>query len=572
MNRILKFFLITILCGALFFCLGEPCRLFLKLSETTEVRPVCAFPLIFGITFGFFGTFGCAVGNLISDIISGYSLPICVLGFIIQIAYGYIPVIVYKHMRRNDENKYQLDCVYKLGQYLLLIIFDSIFCAFMIFGVVHFFYGTPLFCLGFFNTFCNQLIFFIIIGIPYLCISSVIAQWRKNRKNSGNEVISISLNEKFILYFLGFSILISIMASMGAYQIFLPKHGNNPMVFWSYVYFVCAGALFFSLCPSIVFLFYMEKNISKPLERLSSTAKSFGKENDIHLEIEKILMKCRKYLYFTTEIGDLARSYTKMAQELENYVDTLSKATAEREKNATQLKIATDIQLGVLPKPVFLDEIDLYATMKPAYEVGGDFYDFFKIDDSHLAVVIADVSGKGVPAALFMMASKIILGNNLKNGLSPSEALTNANQELCENNPAEMFVTCFCGVLDLTTNIFTFANAGHEKPAIYRNGENFNLEKINSGFVLGGLPGIKYKQEELQLEKGDVIFTYTDGIPEATNSKNEEFGKERLISTLNASKNAPLETIATDILKAVSDFNDTAPQFDDITMLMFRIK
>ncbi|MBQ0051970.1 MAG: SpoIIE family protein phosphatase [Treponema sp.] len=572
MKKYLKYFLITVLCCAIFFFLGEPFRNFLKLSETTEVRPTSAFPLVFGIAFGIWGTLGCAIGNLIADISSGYPPIVFIPGFFIQILYGYLPALLYRYLRRHDNNKLQLDRVYKIIQFLLLSLVDSLFCAFMIWGLTHLIFGSPVFGLGFWNTFFNQMIFFIVIGIPFMCFVSVKKQNRENRILKDKTYIFFSINEKMILFFLGFSIIISVMASVAGYYIFYPKYGSDPITLWSYVYFVCGSALFLCLCPSLIFLHYVEKNVSTPLERLSTTAKNFGRESDIHLEIEKILMKCSKYLMFSTEIGDLSRSYSIMATELGEYVDNLSAATAEKEKNATQLKIATEIQLGALPAPLVFADLDLYATMKPALEVGGDFYDFFMIDDRHLAVVVADVSGKGVPAALFMMVSKIILKKNLKMGLSPAEALTTTNQELCEKNPAEMFVTCFCGVLDLDSKLFTYANAGHEKPAIARNGGVFELEKINSGFVLGGMDGIKYKQGEIQLEKGDIMFNYTDGIPEAMSPRNEEFGNDRLLQTLNASRDKTLSEIAEDMFKAIETFNDTAPQFDDITMLMFKIK
>lgn len=574
-NKYLKYLLITTVCAAVFFFVGEPFRDFLKLSETTEVRPASAFPLVFGIAFGFFGTLGCGIGNLIADILCDYTPDVYIPGFFIQLLYGYLPVLIYNYWRRNEKNKFQLNRVYKIFQFLILIFVDSFFAAIMVWITVHIAFGSPVFGLGFWNTFFNQIIFFIVIGIPFMCLASVMKQTRDNRINNKNDhktYILFSLNEKMILFFLSFSIIISIAASIAAYYIFFPEYGSDPITLWSYIYYVCGSALFICLCPSMIFLYYVEKNVSKPLEILSATVKDFGQENTITLEIEKIIAKCSEYLYFSTEIGDLARSYKSMATELETYVENLEAISAEKEKNSTQLKIATAIQLGALPKPCFFEEVDLYAAMKPALEVGGDFYDYFKIDDQHLAIVIADVSGKGVPAALFMMASKIILGKNLKTGLSPAEALTQTNQELCEKNPAEMFVTCFCGILDLETKVFTYANAGHEKPAISRNGSLFQLEKINSGFVLGGMEGIKYKQAEIQLTKGDMMFTYTDGIPEAINPSNEAFGNDRFIETLNKSKNESLSQIASNIFNTIESFNDTAPQFDDITMLMFRIR
>ncbi len=576
MNKYLKAFLITITCCAIFFLCGEPFRDILKLSEGTEVRPVAAFPLLFGIAFGFWGTFGCAIGNLISDYLGGYP-PICLFfGFLIQIAYGYLPALIFNYLRRHDQNKYRLNRVSKIVQYLVLILFDSLLSSYLVWTLIHFVFGPPEFGLGFWNTFFNQLIFFIILGIPALCLFSVIKQLVENKKKNldTHQFILFSLNEKFILFFVAFSIVISIIASIGAYFYFDEIYAEDPMHLWSYVYFMCGGSLFLALCPALIFLYFIERDVSKPLERMASSAKAFTKEDDIHLIIEKIIMKCQKYLYFSTEIGDMARSQKIMASELEDYVNNLAKITAEKENNATQLKIATNIQLGALPKPIEIKGADLYATMKPALEVGGDFYDFFMIDDNHLALVVADVSGKGVPAALFMMISKIILRKNLKNGMSPADAMTLTNQELCDNNPAEMFVTCLCGVLDLTTNVLIFANAGHEKPAIARKGEKFYLPNIKSGFVLGGMPGMKYKEFQVQLNPGDMLFTYTDGIPEAMSPSNEEFGNDRMLSVLNAAneKEKPLSEICDDMKKAIFDFNDTAPQFDDITMLLIKIR
>lgn len=573
-NRILKNLAIIVFCAALFYVLGEPFRAYLKLSPSTEVRPVCAFPYIFGIIFGFWGTFGCAIGNLISDIQNGYSWMSRVFGFMIQLIYGYIPAIIYNYLRRHDENKYRFDQVTKIYQYLLIITVDSFVCAALVWTLIHFDIGLPIFGLGFLNTLCNQFIFFIIVGIPMLSFYSIFLQNKKNKNSTDKKIVLFSLNEKFILFFISFSLIISILAGIAAYYIFFPVYMNKPMELWSYVFFTSGITLCILMIPSLLFLGYIEHNVSKPLERMSSSALNFGSEENINLEIEKIIMKCRKYVYFSTEIGDLARSYQSLAKELADYVTNLAKITAQEENTKTQLKIATDIQLGALPKPIQLENIELYASMKPALEVGGDFYDFFMIDEKHLAMVVADVSGKGVPAALFMMISKIILRKNLKVGMTPAEALTKTNQELCDNNPMDMFVTCLCGILDLDTYMLTFSNAGHEKPALAKKGQPFYFANIKSGMVLGGMPGIKYTDFQVQLGPGDIMFNYTDGIPEAMSPQNEEFGNDRLLEVLNKQdeKHKELEKICTDMKEAIVKFNDTAPQFDDITMLMFRIK
>ena len=236
----------------------------------------------------------------------------------------------------------------------------------------------------------------------------------------------------------------------------------------------------------------------------------------------------------------------------------------------TELNMATEIQASMLPSifPAFptRDEFDLYAKMDPAKEVGGDFYDFFMVDDNHLGVVIADVSGKGVPAALFMMISKTIVQNYAMLGLSPGEVLTKANDALCAQNKMDMFVTVWIGVLELSTGKMACASAGHEYPVLYR-GKKYELFKDKHGLVLGAMEGIPYREYELRLKEGDKIFVYTDGVPEATDSKAELFGLDRTVEALNSKPEAdPKETL--EIVRASVDaFVGGAEQFDDLTMV-----
>ena len=236
----------------------------------------------------------------------------------------------------------------------------------------------------------------------------------------------------------------------------------------------------------------------------------------------------------------------------------------------TELSMATEIQASMLPSifPAFpnRDEFDLYASMDPAKEVGGDFYDFFMIDDDHLGIVMADVSGKGVPAALFMMISKTVVQNFAKLGISAAETLYKANEALCVQNKMEMFVTTWIGILELSTGKMTCASAGHEYPAIYHNGK-YELFKDKHGFVLGGFDGAKYTDYEILLEKGDKIFVYTDGVPEATNINNELFGTDRMIDALNKDVQANPKQVLKNVRAAVDEFVATAEQFDDLTML-----
>ena len=204
--------------------------------------------------------------------------------------------------------------------------------------------------------------------------------------------------------------------------------------------------------------------------------------------------------------------------------------------------------------------------MEPAKEVGGDFYDFFMIDDDHLGIVIADVSGKGVPAALFMMISKTIIQNYAMLGINPAEVLQSANNSLCSQNKMEMFVTAWIGILELSTGRVKCANAGHEYPAICRDGK-FELLKDRHGLVLGGMESVRYTDYEIQLDKGDKIFIYTDGVTEATDKDNNLFGTDRMVDALNKDPKAAPEEVLKNVRASVDQFVGIAEQFDDLTML-----
>ena len=271
------------------------------------------------------------------------------------------------------------------------------------------------------------------------------------------------------------------------------------------------------------------------------------------------------------EIGDLAGSFNNMAASLKQHIENLTAVTAEKERIGAELDVATHIQKSMLPCifPAFPDrkEFDIYATMNPAKEVGGDFYDFFMVDDTHLAVVMADVSGKGVPAALFMVIGKTLIKDHTQPGKSLGEVFTDVNNMLCDSNSEGLFITAFEGVLDLVTGEFRYVNAGHEPPYLCKQGEGFEAYKIKAGFVLAGMEDLRYREGSLQLSPGDRIFLYTDGVTEATDGANQLYGSERLHRVLNANLDAGPETLLPAVKADVDQFVGDAPQFDDITML-----
>ena len=241
-----------------------------------------------------------------------------------------------------------------------------------------------------------------------------------------------------------------------------------------------------------------------------------------------------------------------------------------------ELEMAEKIQKDMLPNifPVFSekDEFDLYASMTTAREVGGDFYDFFMIDKDHLCLVIADVSGKGIPAAMFMMTAKTMIKDYALTKSSTSEIFTEVNERLCENNEAGMFATAWIGILDLRTMIMQFTNAGHNFPMIQRNGKPCEMLKKKHGLFLAGMEDVIYRQDEIELQSGDRLMLYTDGVTEAHNPKKELFGEDRLMNYLNGSTGEKGKTVLSGILNEVNTFSDNAGQFDDITMAILTIK
>lgn len=328
------------------------------------------------------------------------------------------------------------------------------------------------------------------------------------------------------------------------------------------------GAVLFVITTILILAITIAVNrtVVIPINKLSTAAERFVRDKkDGGGRVSAI---SQLHIRTGDEIEKLTDSIQKMEKEINSYLSDLSAITAERERISTELNIAAHIQSSMLPR-VFpkRKEFDIYATMTPAKEVGGDFYDFLFIDENRLAVVMADVSGKGVPAAMFMMISKLLIKSAAQSGLSPKEVLEKVNRQLCESNEAEMFVTVWLGILDIKTGRLCCANAGHEYPALRRRDGRFELYSDTHGFVLAGMDNMKYQEYELQLSEGDTIFVYTDGVTEATNAQQELYGTEGMLAALNKKMQVYGKELLDEVRKGIDRFVIDAPQFDDITML-----
>ena len=305
-----------------------------------------------------------------------------------------------------------------------------------------------------------------------------------------------------------------------------------------------------------------------PIKRVSDEASRFARENTKGEELGDVSR--------FEEIDTLSRSIDKMETDMVNYIENLTAYTAERERIGMELSFAKSIQHSSLPTkfPAFPDrtDFDIYAYMKPAREVGGDFYNFSLLDDDHLAMWIGDVSDKGVPAALFMMAINIVINNRASMGGTPAEIMAFVNNNNCEHNEANLFVTIWLGILEISTGRLTFVNAGHEEPALYRKGGSFELYKTKHNVAVGVFPDIEYTNYDIHLGSGDKIFVYTDGVPEATDMFNKLYTTGRMLEALNKCRDGSPQEILEGMNKSVKEFVGDRPQFDDLTMLGFELK
>lgn len=332
-------------------------------------------------------------------------------------------------------------------------------------------------------------------------------------------------------------------------------------------------AVAIGLFQAFLFAGLLKKHITAHLVSMAAAAHDYVQMDKVEFVEETPSVYEPLGIETADEIEDLWKSMIVMETDVKDSIIRLRQITAVQERIDVELSIAAKIQKGMLSDK-FPDrpEFDLFASMNPAKEVGGDFYDFYLLDEDHLCLLIADVSGKGVPAALFMMMSKNVLQNLAVAGNSPQEILQKANTQLCTNNREKMFVTVWLGILEISTGLLTAVNAGHEKPVIKKPGENFEILNDKHGFVLGGMPRMKYKQYEIRLEPGSKLFVYTDGVPEATDNKEQIFGMERTVQALNTVKDEKPEQILQCIDQAVSEFVGDMEQFDDLTMLCLEYK
>lgn len=334
----------------------------------------------------------------------------------------------------------------------------------------------------------------------------------------------------------------------------------------------CAVVVLIDMAAAIaISMFLMKHFVTRPLNLLAGAAREFGSIRDVYTKDNVMQLPIRS----NDEMGDLYHEFRSMQKHIVENTEKLTSITAQKERIDTELRMAASLQKFMLPSdfPAFPErsEFDLFARMSPAKEIGGDFYDFFFVDDDHLYLAMADVSGKGMPAALFMALCKVILAEQAKTGKSPVRILKDANIEICAHNRGQMFVTVWLGILEISTGTLCFADAGHENPLLRRDGRWELLSKELSGIPLGVFTSSPdgselFPEQMLTLHHGDVLVQYTDGVTEATH-ENQRFGKTGLLSSVNHAPSAKPEQLLDYIRQQIDTFVGQEPQFDDITMM-----
>lgn len=579
----------TVFCvtALLFFAVTMPFRRLFAMAGLTEVRPAGAFPPVFGMLFGVPGALGCAVGNLGADILSGYAAPVCIYGFAAQFLYGWLPYVLWHGFgkAKRKEGPY-FRSVADVKRYLWIIFADTLLMAAVL--------GSMLQLLGMGKAlsqstlllFFNNLVFSVLLGIPMILLCRLAGGL--GRRNV------LTLNVRFVLIFLLLSVVSAALAGVLSYAA-LADTVRDPLKLWNSIY-ICVFADFFVMCGlSVCFLQNMEKKIIVPIEELCKIAAAYARRGDVLSEsgetklaheknLEQWTMRCGELGRLSGETGQLASAFGIMLEEVEQYIQNITSIMAEKERIRTEILVASRLQADMLPTTdgIFNNRTDflLAASMTPAKGVGGDFYDFFLLGEDKLALVMADVSGKGVPAALFMVVSRTLMKSRLMSAAKEWEgapetenrlahAVMEINDSLCANNKNGMFVTAWIGVLTLSTGELVFVNAGHCRPLIRRKDGACLYDTFRGGLVLAGMEEAPYQQSSLRLHPGDTLLLYTDGVTEATSIEKKLYGEERLKEVAGSSGDSPASPseLIQAVWKDVEIFQKGTEQFDDITLL-----
>ena len=574
-----------------------------QFNDVVQIRPASALGPVLGLFFGLPGVFGCATANLVSDILHEGATPFMLAGyFMIQIMYNGLPRWVWYLVNAKSPRPYpRFDSASKTALYMGLVLVDSA-CVNL---AVYLFVGAPPESgPSFAARGLNNVWMLLYIGLPLLYAlerSPLMPNPPRWIHIPYRNIKKANLTQRFVIWFVIASALLMLLVSV----LVIAFASGDEESFQTVVHtmFHEAAILIVPIfLPMFAFLHILERRFTRPIEVLALDQQTFIERMESDVEQGRRDMRIAVDERGTKpryEIAELYESTNKMRRDMVGFIERLYNVTAERQRTATELDVARQIQMSAVPHDFdSLTErfaLDIAGFMRPAREVGGDFYDVFEVGERGVAFVIGDVSGKGVPAALFMMRAQSLLRQYLLETDDLGTAFTLANRQLCERNDAMLFVTAFACVVDTATGEVRFANAGHNPPVLKQNGKLSYL-KCRPGLVLGAMDVVKYREGRFACSPGDGLLLYTDGVSEAANAAEELYGEERLLETLaridaSGGEGAPVgsdvqapdiaaaasavsassaQTAVNSLVTSVDAFAGEAPQADDITMLAFR--
>ena len=539
-----------------------------------EVRLGAFLPPLAGMTWGLQGALGVALGNVARDIYVGDDPAAIPIGALANFIYAYAPYKIWLLTNGDKENYFSANSKSLLKYFLILLVSASLGTVVLIEGVKAVGYELPDYFM--YQVFVSNFDFPFLLTPPLLIILSG-RGWLfpreggmiKKAPESGEVLRPLSLMVALTLL-LGGTVFIILVSAFFVLKAILTGNFDIIKIFQElYSYHYLTLHLFFLVLMGILLI--VERRLVRPLTEISAGIKDFAMQRG---ELKAVELP---EIHTGDELELLRNSFAKMMQEIINYMRQLKSVTAEKERITTELNVAKEIQSGMLPHDFDFgrNDFEIFATMNPARQVGGDFYDFYQLDENHLAITVADVSGKGIPASLFMVISKTVLKNFATVAATPDDyaaVLSCANNQLCQGNEEMMFVTVFFGVLEIDSGKFTYVNGGHNPPVIYRRAENrCEFLSVKKNFVLGAMEDMPFQQQEIILEHGDLIFVYTDGVNEAMNENHEEYTSERLLNFMNGTNcDAALNVLLAAVKKDLAVHVGNAEQSDDITMMALR--
>ena len=563
---------------------------YISLHLPIELEPYLALCPVIGLLFGPLGIIGVNAVSFIYNTWMGYPFDLVILDLLNVFMVSYLPYrLWYSIGMEKDDRPPVFDSVFNVTKFMFVMVVTSLVYTLLYNILYTFLEGNMVLDLEDLARFLKVVSFSFLFGMSAALVLAVIeygmllaSLLRPVRPARTDEKITVvgrglrinkfdrNLIERFIAMFVIIGLIICVGVGFTSYYVFYDTLSADDLSRNVVLYMSVALLAFF--IPSVLILWYIENRVTVPVGAISAASRNFVSHDYDEFSAE-FADTCARFTGADNEIGELARSLSKMNVDMGTYIEDIRNLNSQQEMYRAELNVAKNIQESFVPRDFSIVDgtgASIAGFMEAAKYVGGDFYDFYMVDEDHLAVVIGDVSGKGVPAALFMAVTKNLIESQSHPGKDPAEIISLVNASLSRNNDENMFVTVWLGILDLVTGRMTYCSAGHNPPVVVRRGSRPELLKSKAFLVMGAKETAKYGSFEVDLEPGDRILLYTDGITEANDDYNGFYGTDRLMDVMAGNGDMTPEKQIESVSVDVAEFTNGAEQFDDMTMLLLR--